>query len=328
MRGRGDVPGHSAAAGSPECSGWGSATHARGEYWAKDLVCGNCNKRGHIAKVYRSPKQPQSRGQEGRSTSAVEQKFEVLSVHAMVGGSIHMPLKLNGTAVSPVLDTGSVVTIITADTWRSIGAPRLSAYSHPLRSFTGHPLSVTETATLEVVHGLTQMALPLVVVGRGGNVLGRDWIAALDLIHLSLRDLQDTSVCGVSSNPKLKEILERHKAVFRDELGHCKHYKARLYLKLDARPVFCKARTVPFAFRDAVKKDLDRLVQRGIPAPVDHADWAAPTVSVQKRAGDIRTCADLSSGLNDSLDMRQYSLPTPDELFAKLNGGQKCSTVE
>ncbi|XP_055355953.1 uncharacterized protein K02A2.6-like [Paramacrobiotus metropolitanus] len=234
------------------------------------------------------------------------QQYELTRMNAVVGGSIHVPLKLNGTAVSPVLDTGSAVTIITADTWRSIGAPRLSPYSHPLRSFTGHPLSVIGTATLEVVHGRTQKALPVVVVGRGGNVLGRDWIAALDLSHLSLRDLQDTSVCAVSSNPKLKEILERHKAVFRDELGLCKHYKARLYLKPGARPVFCKARTVPFAFRDAVEKDLDRL----------------------KRAGDIRTCADLSTGLNDSLDAQQYPLPTPDELFAKLNGGQTFSTLD
>ncbi|XP_055338681.1 uncharacterized protein K02A2.6-like [Paramacrobiotus metropolitanus] len=328
MRGRGNPPSQNTAAGSTACSGCGSATHARGDCWAKDLVCRNCNKKGHIAKVCRSPKQPQSRGQEGRRTWAVEHEFDVLSVNAVVGGSIHVPLKLNGTAVSPVLDTGSAVTIITADTWRSIGAPRLSPYSHPLRSFTGHPLSVIGTATLEVVHGRTQKALPVVVVGRGGNVLGRDWIAALDLSHLSLRDLQDTSVCAVSSNPKLKEILERHKAVFRDELGHCKHYKARLYLKPGARPVFCKARMVPFAFRDAVEKDLDRLVQRGILTPVDHADWAAPTVSVQKRAGDIRTCADLSTGLNDSLDAQQYPLPTPDELFAKLNGGQTFSTLD
>ncbi|XP_055355332.1 uncharacterized protein K02A2.6-like [Paramacrobiotus metropolitanus] len=184
------------------------------------------------------------------------------------------------------------------------------------------------TATVKVTHAQTRKSLPIVVVAQGGNVLGRDWIQALDLSRLSLKDLQASSIRLVAGDLKLDEVLNRHRAVFRDELGHCKQYKAHLYLKQNAKPVFCRARTVPFAFRDAVEKDLDRLVERGILTPVDHAEWAAPIVGTQKRGGDIRTCADLSTGLNDSLDVQKYPLPTPDELFAKLNGGCKFSTLD
>ncbi|XP_055355963.1 uncharacterized protein K02A2.6-like [Paramacrobiotus metropolitanus] len=273
-----------------------------------------------------SAKQPQ-RGRGGRGTFLVEEELDVLSVEAAAGRSIHVPLKLNGVPVSPVLDTGSSVTIVTADTWRSLGSPKLSPYTSLLRSFTGHALKVIGTVTVDVTHGRNSKALPVIVVVSGGNVLGRDWIRALDLSRLSLRDLQSASVSAVSGIT-VEELLAKHSAVFREELGHCRHYKAHLHLKPGAAPVFRKARPVPFAFREALERDLDRLVEKGILTPVERADWAAPVVTAQKRAGDIRTCADLSTGLNDALDVQQYPLPTPDELFAKLNGGRKFTTLD
>ncbi|XP_055353205.1 uncharacterized protein K02A2.6-like [Paramacrobiotus metropolitanus] len=176
----------------------------------------------------------------------------------------------------------------------SLGSPKLSPYTSLLRSFTGHALKVIGTVTVDVTHGRNSKALPVIVVASGGNVLGRDWIRALDLSRLSLRDLQSASVSAVSGIT-VEELL---------------------------------ARPVPFAFREALERDLDRLVEKGILTPVERADWAAPVVTAQKRDGDIRTCADLSTGLNDALDVQQYPLPTPDELFAKLNGGRKFTTLD
>ena len=43
-------------------------------------------------------------------------------------------------------------------------------------------------------------------------------------------------------------------------------------------PKFCKARTVPYAYRQLVNKELDRLVEQGILTPVPFADWAVPIV--------------------------------------------------
>ena len=50
----------------------------------------------------------------------------------------------------------------------------------------------------------------------------------------------------------------------------------------DATPRFSKARSVPYAFRDKVEAELDRLVNVGILEPVEHADWASPIISVLK----------------------------------------------
>ncbi|XP_055350176.1 uncharacterized protein K02A2.6-like [Paramacrobiotus metropolitanus] len=276
---------------------------ARSDCWAKDAECRRCKKRGHSAQVCRSAQSSSGRqGRDGRGTFLVKEEFDVLSVDATSGRAVHVPVKINGVPVSPVLDTGAGVTIVASETWRSIGSPKLSSYTNPLKSFTGHTLKVIGTAMVEVTQARTRKTLPLPIV--------------------------IPAVCAVSGNVQLEHILAKHSAVFREELGQCKHYKAPLHLKPGATPVFRKARPVPFAFRVAGERDIDRLVEKEILIPVEHAEWAAPIVAALERGGDIRTCADLSTGLYDALDVQQYHLQTPDELFAKLNGGQKFSTLD
>ncbi|XP_055354393.1 uncharacterized protein K02A2.6-like [Paramacrobiotus metropolitanus] len=325
--GRGDGNNGKMAGSSGACYACGGKGHVKADCWAKEATCRKCGKKGHVAKACKPPPKG-DRGGGNCRTWTVQEDFDVLAIGEEVGGSIRVPITLNDARVSMLLDTGSGVTIITASTWRQICSPKLMPYATPLRNFTGHPIRVIGSATMPVVYGRTRKSLPFVVVGRVGDVLGRDWIKALDLSHLSLKELQVPAVSKVTARATVQSILDRHSSVFRDELGHCKEFKAHLYLKEGAKPVFCKPRTVPFAYWDAVEKDLDRLVERGIFTPVEHADWAAPVVGTQKRAGDIRTCADLSTGLNDSLDVQTYPLPTPDELFAKLNGGDKFSSLD
>ena len=43
--------------------------------------------------------------------------------------------------------------------------------------------------------------------------------------------------------------------------------------------------TVPFAIRDAVGEELDRLEAEGITERVNHSEWAAPIVAVPKKDG-------------------------------------------
>ena len=45
---------------------------------------------------------------------------------------------------------------------------------------------------------------------------------------------------------------------------------------------FYKTRTVPFALRDKVEADLDRLLKEDIIEPMRISDWAAPIVPVPK----------------------------------------------
>ncbi|EYB85899.1 hypothetical protein Y032_0289g1517 [Ancylostoma ceylanicum] len=51
-------------------------------------------------------------------------------------------------------------------------------------------------------------------------------------------------------------------------------------------------------------------------------------VSLSKSNGSLRICADFSTGLNDALDLHQYPLPLPEDIFATLNGGRYFTHID
>ena len=95
-----------------------------------------------------------------------------------------------------------------------------------------------------------------------------------------------------------------------------------------AAPKFCKPRSVPYATKQAVENELDRLESSGILEKVSYSEWAAPIVVVPKKDGKIRLCGDYKVTVNSALEVDQYPLPRPDDLFATLAGGNKFTTLD
>ena len=61
---------------------------------------------------------------------------------------------------------------------------------------------------------------------------------------------------------------------------------------------------------------------------MDHSDWAAPVVTVPKRDGQVQICSDYKVTVNPVLDIDQYPLPRPEDLFATLADGIYFSTLD
>ena len=61
---------------------------------------------------------------------------------------------------------------------------------------------------------------------------------------------------------------------------------------------------------------------------MDTSEWAAPIVAVAKPNGDVRICADFSTGLNRVLESNQYPIPLPEAIFASLAGGTVFSQID
>ncbi|XP_041784951.1 uncharacterized protein K02A2.6-like [Anopheles merus] len=91
---------------------------------------------------------------------------------------------------------------------------------------------------------------------------------------------------------------------------------------------FLSKRPVPFNTIPLVDAELTRLQSLGILEPVDFSEWAAPILAVRKPNGRVRICADYSTGLNEALEPNHYPLPTPEEIFAQLNGSTVFSIVD
>ena len=80
--------------------------------------------------------------------------------------------------------------------------------------------------------------------------------------------------------------------------------------------------------KDKVGDGINRLVKEGVLEPVEYSDWAAPVVPVRKPDGSIRLCGDYKVTVNPQLEVKQYPLPRPEELFASLQGGKHFTKLD
>ena len=167
------------------------------------------------------------------------------------------------------------------------------------------------------------MTLPLLVVaGIGASLLGRNWLAKITLNWKAIHAVHID---------KLQEVLNQYSDVFKPGVGTLKEYtvKAHIFVNPTIPPKFCKARSVPYAMRPLVEKQLDKLVQEGILTPIQHADWAAPIVPVMKADHQsVRICGDFKQTVNKASPLDKYPIPKIEDLFSQLAGGCKFTKFD
>lgn len=78
----------------------------------------------------------------------------------------------------------------------------------------------------------------------------------------------------------LQEILKKHPKVVDGELGSMKDIVVKLIVKPGTTPKCLKARPVPYAIKQTVEAQLDRLVESGVLKLVSTSEWATPIVPV------------------------------------------------
>ena len=122
---------------------------------------------------------------------------------------------------------------------------------------------------VEVVYGDQRKELPLLVVaGRGPSLMGRDWLRHVRLDWQSIYSLEAASITS------LQTVLSNHIAVFADDrVRLCQRNKSQNICVSRSKTKVLQAhcRTVPFAFREKVNKELERLEKTGVIEPVQHA---------------------------------------------------------
>ena len=99
-------------------------------------------------------------------------------------------------------------------------------------------------------------------------------------------------------------------------------------MKPDAQPKFCKARPVPYALQEAVDAEYHRLESEGIVEKVEFSEWATPMVHVPKTDGITRSCGDYAVTVNPQLNVPQYPIPLPEDVFVKLRGGIRFTKLD
>ncbi|KAK6754871.1 hypothetical protein RB195_013696 [Necator americanus] len=165
-------------------------------------------------------------------------------------------------------------------------------------------------------------------VTESTNLLGLEWCIQLP----AYKELKDKYHCRIATKEEanreeiIADLKKQYAEVFKCGLGRYVKTKAKLLLRDDAVPVFKKKRPVPFA--PNLDAEIDRLVAEQVIFPVEHSEWATPIVVVKKKSGQICLCGDFSTGLNDVLQLHQHPLPTAEDVFTKLNGGQLFGQID
>ena len=126
--------------------------------------------------------------------------------------------------------------------------------------------------------------------GSGPTLLGRDWLSQIQLDWRAIHHVHTSS---------LQAVLARYPSVFKDGLGTLQGFKAIIYVDPNAKPSFNPASSIPYALRDLVDKELERLQSEGTLEPVEISEWEAPIVVVLKRdRPTVRFCGDFSVTVN------------------------------
>ena len=347
-----DVNKVSVAPGS--CYSCGSEEHFRRQCKFRNAQCHACNRKGHISKVCQSrnerPKDtsfPSKRGRHIKETTSRQRanivqrtsevdepddssgersEAECCTVTVFNVGKerdipIEVKVKIQSQDITMQLDTGAAISLMSKDTFeKKLGHLPLKQSKLRLSTYTGEDISVLGCAEVNVTHKNQEAKLPLIIVdGDGPSLLGRNWLAHLQIDWAKICSIQQGSI---------KSLLARYTEVFQEGLGKYKGPPVKLFVEPGSRPRFFKARPVPYSIREKVKEAIDNNVQLGIWEPVDYSDWAAPVVPVLKDDDTIRLCGDYKVTINQFCKVDTYPLPRIEDIFAILQGGQKFSKID
>ena len=224
------------------------------------------------------------------------------------------------------LNTGSAISVIPIRIYKELFHHKpLSVTNTRLKTYSGQTIIPAGIINVSVNYEGKKHNLDLFVVKNDSpSLFGRAWLKFIKLDWNSIKFLQT----GKTTDENLQDILKKYKSVFSEQSGKFKGVNATLTLKENAQPKFCKARPVPYALKDKVEKELERLENEGIIQKVDHSDWATPIVAVPKGDNTVRICGDYKTTVNPQLQVDQYPLPKIQDIFASIAGGQRFTKID
>ena len=344
--------GYSPAQRGRVCWHCGKKGHQSEHCRFKNAVCYRCHKKGHIEANCKARQEKEElkwvdkQGEDdikGHGYHVIDTLCEgtMGSLFKSQGTSetsaYMVKMEVNGESLMMEIDTGAAVTIISEEVYRE-KFPKLLLTESALKlaTYTTQRIQVCGEVRVRVRLGKQERHCRLVVVaGKGPSLLGRDWLKMFRIQWHQINALVTPPIINSKRIRENKGVADKVEAlvngfpeVFNDNLGEIHPFKARLVLKEGAQPIFCRPRSVPFAIKEQIERELERLEKTGVICPVNHSEWATPIVPIPKPDRSIRICGDYKVTVNAALHVDQYPLPIPEELFATLSGGKQFTKLD
>ena len=264
------------------------------------------------------------------SIFSLESESEDLKISAP---AVKVPVRIEDVDFQMEVDTGAAASIMSyTDYERHFKYLALRPVNKSFHAYTGTPLDIAGQVLVDVEHNDQQLTLPLLIVRAekyAPPLLGRAWMTK---IRLDWKNLFSSSngqfVVEGDNDERIERLKERYAEIFKPELGTIKGVTAKLHLKDNVKPVFQKARPVPYALRPAVEKELKKMEDEGIIEPVEVSNWATPIVCVPKTDGSVRVCGDYKGTVNPAIQTEQFPIPTLEEIRGKVSTWKKFTKID
>ncbi|XP_063900178.1 uncharacterized protein K02A2.6-like [Zophobas morio] len=282
----------------------------------RNYTCNICKKVGHLAKACFN-KNKQNLVETG-----------VNSISFVNNSPVYCNVNISDKEIQMLVDSGACTSIISEKDFKSYWpSAKLKYNNRQLKTYSGQPIKVLGTfnACIQYKNVKCENFVFFVIDKRDGkqSMLGRDFLNKFKFELVSEFD-EKNEVLSVSETNIVNEFQE----VFSDGLGCFKQHTFTLKLKDQFRPIFLKPRTVPLAYKEKVETELNRLEKEGVIEPIESSEWATPLVPVMKKDGTLRLCGDYRITANKWFEEVKYPLPTLEEMFSKLNGGESFSRID
>lgn len=246
--------------------------------------------------------------------------------------AVSIPINISGIEILMEIDTGSACSCINKQTLEKyFKVFTVKKGSVVFRFYDGSSIKPIGLIEVPVTYGEVTKVLDLYIINNGTtSLIGRQWLSELGIRIPSIKK-QEKLINHISeseSHNDVSNILGRCSEVFAGGLGRYSGGQARLEVRGDAHPVFCRARPLPYSLRAQVDAELDYMLAQGVIEPVNFSHWASPLVLVTKPNGKIRICADYKVSLNPSLLIDRYPLPRVEDIFANLHSGEQFTRLD
>ena len=279
--------------------------------WGK--TCNKCRKQNHFASKCRSypVKSVESEEAEEFCLNGVENTSRKNALWAEV--------IIEGTKRRFQLDTGASVNLIPESFVRRTSVKPTNC---TLKMWNGTTVQPVGEAELRIMNPRTQEEFDLIFIVAGDNTCPILGLSAVEQMHLIT--VQRSNFLG---SVDCSSIIENYTRVFDSELG-CLPGDVNLSLLYGCVPVALPVRGIPFALREAVRAELERLVSLNVIAKVDEpTDWVSQIAIVQKKSGAIRLCID-PKPLNLVLRREYFRIPTLEDMLPSLSGATFFTKVD
>ena len=329
-----------------DCYRCGGTKHAAETCPFKDAECYYCHKKGHtvrkchqkkqndektrLAMKRAPPRKPihqlEAEQEENIYKETVEQ-LDMFNLYKLEGSRVK-PLFVNanieGKTIQMEVDTGASMSVISEKIFhKCIPELTIQPSNLKLKTFTGDIITPLRSADVNVELDKQKYTIPLTIVpGDSPSLLGQDWLKIIRLHWPNLFQVKH------SYNTNLQQILGQHSVVLEETMGLLKDVRVNIHVDSSVAPKFCKARPVPYALKEKIDIELDRLVQEGIYEPVEYSRWAAPIVPVKKEDGTIRICGDYKQTINQAAPCDSYPIPRTEYLFASMSRGERFTKLD